>query len=389
MVTTSRNIWRALAALLVAMICVGLDANDAYAQSSSCSRLQAALRQFDRNADFRNIQNNSGNARGLQQQVQDAESAYIRNGCNADAKAGRQLSRQCQQMGRNVLQLREQYASVNQSVATANAVAQQRESILQELARFGCGADQGSSASISNERQSIFDRIFGSTTEGDFSNGQMIGGEDYWGYGNYSTIRTVCVRMSDGYFWPISYSTLQEYLPNDSAQCHAMCPNTPVDLYYYSNPGQDTEQMVNMAGAPYTALPSAFAYREAIDTTSTCKGTPETADSSIVSVAQPDGSSRSIVQLGDISFPLPMRDPRRPMPVEPVTPAEVPVAAATVAMLDIPLPRPRPPGPGEAPATKPVVQAADTQLRLVQFGDKVVRVVGPDTPYAQPVGAEP
>ncbi|HTM78800.1 MAG TPA: hypothetical protein VL133_14370, partial [Devosia sp.] len=70
-------------------------------------------------------------------------------------------------------------------------------------------------------------------------------------------------------------------------------------------------------------------------------------------------------------------------------PAETPAPATTVAMLDIPLPRPRPPGPGEAPATKPVVQNADTKLRLVQFGDKVVRVVGPDTPYAQPAEAVP
>jgi hypothetical protein len=377
-----------MAALLVAVICVGLDANTAYAQSSSCSRLQSALQQFDRNADFRNMQNNAGNARGLQQRVQDAESAYIRNGCNADAKAGRTLSRQCQQMGRDVLRLRDQFANINQAVETANAVAQQRESILQEMARFGCGADLGSRASVSNERQSIFDRIFGTTTQGDFSNGQMIG-DDYWGYGNYSTVRTVCVRLSDGYFWPISYSTLQEYLPNDSAQCHAMCPNTPVDLYYYDNPGEDTEQMRNMAGAPYTALPSAFAYRQAIDANSTCKGTPSTATSSIVSLAQPDGSSRSIIKYGDASFPLPLRDPRRPMPVAAAVPAETPVPATTVAMLDIPLPRPRPPGPGEAPATRPVVQNADTKLRLVQFGDKVVRVVGPDTPYAQPAEAVP
>lgn len=385
MVTIARNSWRALAALLVAMICVGLDANDAYAQSSSCSRLQSQLRQFDRNSDFRNMQSNSGNARGLQQQVQDAESSYIRNGCNADAKAGRVLSRQCQQMGRDVLRLREQAANVNQSVNTANAVAQQREGILQELARFGCGGNQGSSATMSNDRQGVFDRIFGSTTEGDFSNGQMTTDEGYWGQGGGSTVRTVCVRMTDGYFWPISYSTLQDYLPNDAAMCHAQCPNTPVDLYFYDNPGQDTEQMRNMAGAPYTALPNAFAYREAIDSTSSCNTAP--AGGSITSVAAPDGETRSIVAVGDANFPLPMRDPRRPMPVETAVPAEVPVPAATVAMLDIPLPRPRPAGPGEAPAVKPVVQNADSEMRLVQFGDKVVRVVGPDTPYAQPAGA--
>ncbi|WP_375449489.1 DUF2865 domain-containing protein [uncultured Devosia sp.] len=377
--------WRMLAALVVAMICVGLDASAAYAQSSSCSRLQGMLRQFDRNGDFQNMQSNSGNARGLRQQVQDAESAYVRNGCNADAKAGRTLSPQCQGLGRDVLRLREDYANINQSVETANAVAQQREAILQELARFGCGADQGSSATMNTERQSIFDRIFGTTSEGDFSDGQMIGDEDYWGYGGYSTVRTVCVRISDGYFWPISYSTLQDYLPSDAAQCHAMCPNAAVDLYFYDNPGQDVEQMRNMTGAAYTDLPSAFAYREAIDTTSTCKSAP-VGGGSIISMQSPNGEARSVVQVGESSFPLPLRDPRRQMPV--AAPAPAPVAAmSTIALLDIPLPRPRPPGPGEAPAAKPVVQNADTELRLVQFGDKVVRVVGPDTPYAQPAGA--
>ena len=387
MVTSSRNIWRALAALLVAVICVGLDAGDAYAQSASCSRLQSALRQFDRNADFQNMQSNAGNARALQQQVQAAESAYIRTGCNADAKAGRTLSRQCQGLARDVLRLRDDFAKTNQAVDTANAVAQQRESILQELARFGCGAEQGSRASVTNERQSIFDRIFGTTSEGDFSDGQMMGGEDYWGYGGYATVRTVCVRLTDGYFWPISYSTLQDYLPNDAAQCQSMCPNAPVDLYFYDNPGQDVEQMRNMSGSPYSALTAAFAYRDKIDETSTCKVAPAGAGS-IVSVTTPGGEARSIVQASGASFPLPLRDPRRQMPVVAATPAVTPVPAAVVAMLDIPLPRPRPPGPGEAPAVKPV-QHSDSELRLVQFGDKVVRVVGPDTPYAQPAGAKP
>lgn len=380
MVTSSQNLWRALAAMLIATICVGLDAGDAYAQSASCSRLQQALRQFDRNADFRNMDNNAGAARGLQQQVQDAESAYVRNGCNAEAKAGRVLSRECQGLGRSVLRLRQDYAKVNESVSTATAVAQQREGILQEMARFGCGGAQGSRASVTNERQSIFDRIFGTTSQGDFSDGQMTDGGDYWGnQGGYNTVRTVCVRVSDGYFWPISYSTLQEYLPNDAAQCHAQCPNTPVDLYFYDNPGQDTEQMRNMNGAAYTDLPSAFAYRDAIDSNGICNTQP-TPDTSIISMAEMNG----------VGFSLPRRDPRRQVPVAAVTPvpvAETPVPVQAVAMLDIPLPRPRPPGPGEAPAIRPAAQSADNALRLVQFGDKVVRVVGPDTPYAQPAGA--
>jgi hypothetical protein len=59
-----------------------------------------------------------------------------------------------------------------------------------------------------------------------------------------------------------------------------------------------------------------------------------------------------------------------------------PVAA--VAMIDVPLPRPRPAGPGEVAVRPNASQTpAEADLRIVHFGDKTVRVVGPDTPYAQ------
>ena len=185
---------------MLAAVCLVLDVNTAYAQSAQCGQLEAALRQFDRNGDFQQTGGNSQAARDLARQVQGAESRYIRDGCNSDAKAGRQLTPQCQQTGRDVLSLREQYAAVSQQVDTANAVAGQREAILQEMARFDCGNDGGSGAGFSNDRQNLFDRIFGTTSEGDFSNGQMIDGGDYWGYQGYQTVRTVCVRLTDGYF---------------------------------------------------------------------------------------------------------------------------------------------------------------------------------------------
>lgn len=369
--------FRASILLVLAALIFTLDVQAVYAQSTQCRQLENALRQFDRNGDFRQMQNNSGAARQLQRQVQAAESQYIREGCNDAAKAGQQLTRQCQQVARTVLQLREDYARVSQSVDTANAVAQQREAILQEMARFGCNA--GSSATFSAERQSVFDRVFGSTSEGDFTNGDLIDGGDYWGYQGYGTVRTVCVRLSDGYFWPISYSTLPDYVGNDSQQCQAMCPNTPVELYFYDNPGQEPEQMRNMYGAPYTALPTAFAYRSQFDKNASCKVAPQT-DGTVT--ASGDGNGRAMLDIAGQSFPLPLRDPRG---VTPVAVAQAtPEAVATIAMADVPLPRPRPAGPGEVAVRPSANQAsAEADLRIVHFGDKAVRVVGPDTPYAQ------
>ena len=385
MIFFSSNGVRALILLAFAAVCTLLDVNIAYAQSAQCSRLEGALQQFDRNGDFRQMGGNSQAARQAQRDVQSMESRYVRDGGKDAAKAGQQLTQQCRQIGREVLRLRDVAAQIGQQVETANAVAGQREAILQEMARFGCGAERGSSATFSNDRQNLFYRIFGSTSEGDFTSGQMVDGGDYWGYQGYQTVRTVCVRLTDGYFWPISYATLPDYVSNDSASCQASCPTTPVALYFYDNPGQEPEQMRNQFGEPYTALPTAFAYRNTLDTSpsASCKVAPQS-DGSISMAERDDGSSRAIIEVGGVRFPMPLRDPRGAIPV-----MAVPVAPVqAVALLDIPLPRPRPAGPGETPVTRPVDQTAvESQLRLVQFGDKVVRVVGPDTPYAQPVEA--
>lgn len=373
---------RALILMVLAAVVLVLDVNTAYAQAAQCVQLEAALRQFDRNADFRQMGGNSQAAQQAARDVQAMESRYVRDGCNDAARAGVQLTDQCRQIGREVLRLRDVAANVAAQVETANAVAGQREAILQELARFGCGA-AGSSATFTNDRQSVFDRIFGTTSEGDFSGGQMIDGGDYWGFNGYQTVRTVCVRLSDGYFWPISYATLPDYVGNDAMTCQASCPTTAVDLYFYDNPGQEPEQMRNMTGQNYTALPTAFAYRNTLDTSpsASCKVAPQSAGTISVATGS-DGSTRTMLEVNGVTFPLPLRDPRGQAPIQAsVAPVQ------TANLVDIPLPRRRPAGPGETAVTRPVQAEAATDLRLVQFGNKVVRVVGPDTPYAQPVGA--
>lgn len=207
----------------------------------------------------------------------------------------------------------------------------------------------------------------------------MVNGGDF-GYQGYRTVRTVCVRLSDGYFWPISYSTLPDYVGNDMGQCKAMCPNEQVEIYYYDNPGQEPEQMRNMFNQAYTDLPTAFKYRNAIDMSASCKVAPQS-DGTLTTATTADGQSRAMIDVQGVAFPLPLRDPRGQVPV--------PAAAAvqTASLVDVPLPRPRPAGPGETVARVVAPPPGDSQLRLVQFGDKVVRVVGPDTPYAQPAGA--
>ncbi len=372
------------AAFVLAILSILAFAGDAQAQSAACSRLLDNLRTFDRNSDFRDVERNSRETRALENELQTAESRYIRNGCSDMVRNGEQLTRQCLSLARTITEGRAELEDLRESVGTGNAVAQQREALLQEISRFGCRTDSRASIDDDGGRGGLFDRMFGGyTDEEQFDDGDLML-EDFAGYGGYSTVRTVCVRACDGYYWPVSYSTLTDYAYQDAQQCQAQCPGTPVDLYYYSNPGQNPEQMVSLSGEPYTALPNAFRYRETFDPSCSCKAPVNLGNISIVS--QSGGQSRAVIDFSGATFPLPLRDPRgqpgptpTPEVVEPVTVAEV---------INVPLPRRRPTAPGETPAEQPVpVEDGSDQMRLVQFGDRTVRIVGPDTPYGQPAAA--
>ena len=385
MLRATKFLFQTLFALGAALAGFAVDANAAYAQSGSCSRLYATLETLERNRDFRQAEASADELRALERQVQRSESRYVRDGCNDDAKAGRPLSRECRALAREITSGRQDYANLARSVETGNSVAQQREAVLQEIARFGCGGGSqarvigGGSLTGDGDRGNLFEQLFDALSDTFDGEGGLRGGEfDPWG--NYHTVRTLCVRKSDGFYWPISYSTLTDYLPNDADQCQQQCPGTEVELYYHDNPGQEPEQMVNMWGEPYASLPNAFRFRTEYDRTITCK--PVTDYGSINLVASADGStSRAFITYGGATFPLPLRDPRR----------QANVTQAPLQMADyvsVPLPRRRPAAPGEEPKPVPIAPVASSEpVRIVQFGDKRVRIVGPDTPYAPSAGA--
>jgi hypothetical protein len=90
---------------------------------------------------------------------------------------------------------------------------------------------------------------------------------------NRGTYRTVCVRLCDGYFFPISFATTPENFARDADACNARC-GSPARLYVYPNPGGEPEQMVGLDGKPYSALKSAFLFRTNYDAACTCKPQP-------------------------------------------------------------------------------------------------------------------
>ncbi|MDB5507263.1 MAG: hypothetical protein JWR75_1901 [Devosia sp.] len=373
------NIARTAVLLTFGMLILGLDVTTAVAQSNNCARLAASLRTLERNSELRDLGGTQSEAAAVAQEVQNAESRYVSDGCNDAARAGQTLSKSCQQIARVIVRGRTKYTELTSSLETGNGLAQQREAILQEIARFGCGTDGGSSVDFQGggQRKTLLEQLFGSPGGEEPIPDGAIYGDEFSGFRDYNTVRTVCVRKCDGYYWPVSYSTLVDYAGNDAQQCAQQCPGADTELYYYSNPGQEAEQMVSLYGEAYMSLPNALRYRAEYDPSCSCKAAVTLGSINLGSDTL--GQSRAVIEFGGANFPLPMRDPR--------SVPQVVAAVDTTVYASVPLPRKRPAKDGEPVPVQSVEAGANDEMRLVQFGDKVVRIVGPETPYAQVTAA--
>ena len=89
--------------------------------------------------------------------------------------------------------------------------------------------------------------------------------------GDDSTYRTMCVRLCDGYYWPVSFATTDDHFKRDRNACEKSC-GSPARLFVYKNPGNEPEDMRDPDGQPYTKLKTAFLFRTKYD--ASCKCTP-------------------------------------------------------------------------------------------------------------------
>jgi hypothetical protein len=134
----------------------------------------------------------------------------------------------------------------------------QRRGVIAQLAQNNCGAQYtraAAQAGPSNFLETIFGGIINPGGDG----------------GPAGTYRTVCVRTCDGYFFPVSYSTVPDHFADDQRSCQRMCPASEAVLYSYRNPGEDITQAVSVSGRTYTELPNAFRYRREFTPGCSCR----------------------------------------------------------------------------------------------------------------------
>jgi Protein of unknown function (DUF2865) len=175
------------------------------------------------------------------------------------------LSPQCGPITSQIQQMRgnlDRMMSELEQLKTGDTGQQgQRRALIGQLAQNNCGAQYTAAANSMSGPQSFFDALFGGGTI-------VNSGGDGAPSGTY---HTVCVRACDGYYFPVSYSTVPSRFADDERVCQRQCPASQAELYSFRNPGEDMDQAVSIGGQAYTALPNAFRYRKEVVAGCSCR----------------------------------------------------------------------------------------------------------------------
>jgi hypothetical protein len=140
-----------------------------------------------------------------------------------------------------------------------------QDDIIRELARNNCGPQYHQEARRRDAARNPFAALWGEESDG------PRGSANQFGNLPFATYRTLCVRLCDGYYFPVSFSTLPNHFQRDSEVCQSQCA-APAELFYHQNPGGAVEQMVSVTSQqPYTGLKTAWRYRKEFVSGCSCK----------------------------------------------------------------------------------------------------------------------
>ena len=118
-----------------------------------------------------------------------------------------------------------------------------------------------------------------------------------------TTYRTMCVRLRDGYYWPISFAQTKQGLKKDQAKCQKSCSDD-VRLFYYPSVSTDEalSNMRDLKGQRYSSLKTAFLYRTKYVKEASCKPKPWSAEAKAEHAvyAAKDGEKKRLMHLAAI-----------------------------------------------------------------------------------------
>lgn len=246
-------------------------------RGSICLQLEQRLAQDAQN------QTNSGQVRArlendlraAQRQMRRAERELDRRECYETFLFTRSLrpSRTCRGLDRDMRQAQRRVDEVSTELnnLTPGQARDRQDEIIRALARNRCGPQYEQEA----RRRDPFTNFWqDNESDGYQGRGNTFGGLPF------ATYRTLCVRLCDGYYFPVSFSTLPTHFDRDADACQQRCA-APTELFFHQNPGGSVDQMVSRrTQQPYSALISAFRYRKEFVAGCSCKAAeyiPQTA----------------------------------------------------------------------------------------------------------------
>jgi hypothetical protein len=276
-----------LALLGIATLMSLVSVNDADAQTRTqiCRSLNAQLASLSRggssggnSAQYRKFDNA---ARSQQIQITKTKRIAKRGRCtglgifNSKSAQCRRIISSLKKMEANLRNLKNSRAKHAPRQAGSS---RKRNNILRQMKRNRCQANGNSQQAkvkvTKTKRKTLLEQVFGVKTYKE--NGQRDNNNSNGNFAptfsGLNTYRTLCVRQTDGYYFPISFSTVKDRFDKDQETCQSMCPGTTVELYHHKMPSEDSEDMVNYrTGKEYAKEPFAFAYRKSVDLDQKCR----------------------------------------------------------------------------------------------------------------------
>jgi hypothetical protein len=184
---------------------------------------------------------------------------------------------QCSAIRGQIGQLRAQYAALQQQ---ADGGMENRRRALMAALNDNCrGTGVGVFTTAPNpppaqpaQPRNLFEALFGvqepqrppsSMPELDEANPALQPQTPSWGSG-----RPVCVRLCDGFFFPLANSTGGR--DGQDEMCQALCPNTETEVFFMGGDG-DIQNARQRNGRPYASLANAGRYLRQFDASCSCR----------------------------------------------------------------------------------------------------------------------
>jgi hypothetical protein len=179
-----------------------------------------------------------------------------------------ELDRQAEQAHQRLTQLQHQRESYG---ASSGSRRTRQEDLVGELARNGCGDNYTRQAEANREASRRSSSPFSFwEDEGAPATPREEVNRPPTTVTPYDSYRTMCVRLCDGYYFPVSYSASPNHFKDDETKCRDQC-SAPAELYIYRTQGEEIEQMASLNGKRYSDLPTAFLNRKRYIRGCSCK----------------------------------------------------------------------------------------------------------------------